>query len=188
MLKHALLTTWVLMDYARHATLNVTDALTLAQTVLIALQDSINADLFVLKLATPTNTLTNQAEPALPATLNVRLAQANNSVPLVPILKPFQSMVSVTIAHTLAIHADQPHQFAQPVSKDSILLDQPVSLLAQLEQFQSMESANATMDSFSPTNVLIAAQLDSEQSVANALSALLIALHAQDLKMHAQAA
>jgi hypothetical protein len=176
------------MDYAKHAILNVTDALTLAPTVLIAPQDTTNADLFVSKLVIPTNTLMIQPGLALLATLNVKLVQANNSVPLVPILKPFQSMVSVTIAHILAIHVDQLHPSAQLALRDSTLLDQLALLPAQQEQFQSTESANAIMDSFTLTNVFLAAQLDSEPLVVNALNALLTALDVQDLRTHAQVA
>lgn len=96
-------------------------ALILAPTVLIVLQDTTNAALFALKLATLINILTRQAEPASLAILNARPAPANNSVPLVPTLKQSQSMVFVTIAHILAIHADQLHPFAQPASVDSTL-------------------------------------------------------------------
>lgn len=175
------------MDFAKHATLNVMDALILAQTVSTVLQDTINADLSASKLAIPTNILMTQPELALHATPNVKPAQASNSVPLVPILKPFQSMVSATIVHILAIHADQLHPSAPPASRDSISLDQPALLPAQREQFQSMESVNATMDSFTLTNVFLAAQLVLEQSAVNVLNALLIALDAQALKIHAQA-
>ena len=176
------------MVYASNATLNVMDALILAPTVSIALQDITNVDLFVLRLAILTNILMKPARLASPAMLNAKHAQANNSAPLVPTLKQFQSMVSVTIVHILATHADQLHPFAQAVSVDSTLSDQPALLLVPKEPPQSMESANAQMDSFTPTNVLLPAQLDMEQSVDNVLNALLTALHAQDLYQHAQAA
>jgi hypothetical protein len=52
--------------------------------------------------------------------LSAKLAQVNNSVPLVLILKPFPSMVSVTIVHILATLADQDLQFVLPVFLDSI--------------------------------------------------------------------
>lgn len=61
-------------------------------------------------------------------------------------------------------------------------------LLAPEEPLQSTEFVNALTDSSSPTSVLHPAQLDMEQSVDNALNALPIALHAQDLNKHAQAA
>ena len=54
-------------------------------------------------------------------------------------------------------------------------------LLAPEEPLQSTEFVNAQMDSSSPTNALLPAQLDMEQSVDNALNALLTVLHAQDL-------
>jgi hypothetical protein len=61
-------------------------------------------------------------------------------------------------------------------------------LLAPEEPLQSTEFVNAQMDSSSPTNALLPAQLDMEQSVDNVLNALLTVLHAQDLNKHAQAA
>jgi hypothetical protein len=110
--KPALLITLGKKDYARNATLNVMGALILAPTVLIVLQDTTNAVRFASRLAILINILMRQAEPASLAILNARHAQANNSVLLVPTLKQSQSMVFVMIVHTLAIHADQPHQFA----------------------------------------------------------------------------
>jgi hypothetical protein len=88
--------------------------------------------------------------------------------------------VFVTIAHIPAIPADQPPQSAQLASLDSTLSDQPALLPAHLELTPSMEFANAPLDTSTPTNASLHAQLDTDQSADSALNALRTVLHAME--------
>lgn len=125
-------------------TQNVTDALDHAPIASTVLPDSINVVLFVLKHALPTNSLITMLVFVLLATLSAKLAAVFNSVPLAPILKLFQSMVSVTTAHILAIPATQVPPSVLPAWLDSTLSVLPVSLPAPLEPTQATESVSAT--------------------------------------------
>lgn len=125
-------------------TQNVTDALDHAPIASTVLPDSTNVVLFVSKHALPTNSLITMLVFVLPATLSAKLAAVFNSVPLAPILKLFQSMVSVTTAHILAIPATQVPPSVLPASLDSTLSVLPVSLPAPLEPTQATESVSAT--------------------------------------------
>lgn len=142
------------MDSASNATQNVKDALVLVPTVLNVLLDSSNADLPVAKFVLPTNLLTEAITDAFFVVENARPVQVNLSVPLAPTLKQFQSTESVTIAHTHAIPAEQPHLNAQLVLKDSVLSVLPVLLHAPLELSLRTESVSATLATSTPTNVL----------------------------------
>ena len=94
--------------------------------------------------------------------LSVKLARAKISAQLALTHKLFQSMEFVTTAPILVIPAELLLPSVLHVSRDSTLLDLPVLLPAQLELTPSMESVNVFLDLFSPTNVLLHAQLDSE--------------------------
>lgn len=128
--------------------------------------------------------------PLLPASAvipSARPAPASSSVPLVPILRPCPSMVSVTIAHTPATLVDQLPPFAPLVFLDSTSLDLPASLLAPLEPVPSTESANALEDSSSLTSVCPNVPLDSVPLEDSALSVLKTVLPAPELPLHAPA-
>ena len=120
--------------------------------------------------------------------LSAKLAQAKTSAQLALTHKLSQLMEFVTTALILVIPAELLLPFVLHALKDSTLLDLPVLLLAQLELTPSMESANVFLDLFTPTNVLLHAQLDSELLEDNALNALITVLAAQDhhlLVLHA---
>jgi hypothetical protein len=120
--------------------------------------------------------------------LSVKLARAKISAQLALTHKLFQLMEFVTTAPILVIPAELLLPSVLHVSRDSTLLDLPVLLPAQLELTPSMESVNVFLDLFSPTNVLLHAQLDSELLEDNALNALITVLAAQDhhlLVLHA---
>lgn len=125
-------------------TQNVTDALDHAPIASTVLPDTTNVELFVLKHAHPTNSLITMLASVSLATLSVKLAAVFNSVPLVPILKLFQLMVSVTTAHILAIPATQVPPSVLHVLLDSTLSVLPVLLPAPLEPTQAMESVSVT--------------------------------------------
>ncbi len=97
-------------------------------------------------------------------------------------------MEFVTTALILVILAEPLLPSAQLVLRDSTLSAQPALPLAPLELTPLTESANAFLDSFSPTNVLLHAQLDSDLLEDSALNALITVLAAQDLHLLAHLA
>lgn len=92
----------VFKESVNNATLNVMDVSILVLPVSTALLDSSNVDHHAVKYAHPINLLKVLSILASHAILNVEPVLPNNSVLLVPILKPSQSTEYVTIA---LIHA-----------------------------------------------------------------------------------
>lgn len=176
------------MVSASPATLNAMAALVPALTASTALLDTTNADLSVLRPATPINSLITPPAHASPAMPSAKLAQASNSVPLAPILKPSLSTVSAMIAHTHATLVAQLLPFAPPVSLDSTLLDLPVLLPAPLEPAPSTEFASALPAISTPTSAFLHAPLDTDPLEDSALNVLPTALLAQELPLPAPAA
>jgi hypothetical protein len=129
------------------------DVLIIVIIVLIALLDTSNAEHNALKLVIPINSLIQPPEHASPAAQLAKLALLNNSVLLALILKPFQLMEYVMTAHIHATLVDQDLQSAYHVLVDSVWLDLPALLLAQLELHQSTEFVNAKLVPFTLDNV-----------------------------------
>eukprot|EP00178_Gracilaria_changii_P015995 TRINITY_DN4503_c0_g1_i1.p2 TRINITY_DN4503_c0_g1~~TRINITY_DN4503_c0_g1_i1.p2 ORF type:complete len:257 (+),score=29.37 TRINITY_DN4503_c0_g1_i1:2781-3551(+) len=165
---NVLLITLLLMENVKLVILNVMDAESLVLNVLNVLLDIISWVLHVLKLAILTCLLIMPLTFVSLAMKNVKLAQVSPSVPLVPILKLYPSMVFVTIVPILAILAPQLLQVAPHVLMDSISLELLVLLLVPLEPSQETEFVFAEVELFSEILVLLHAQLDMEILVVNA--------------------
>ena len=142
-------------ESAKLATMNATDVLMSATSVLTALLDSTDADRSVKILVSPTNSLIQSAELVLLAILTARLVRVRLSAQLAKILKLFLLMEFVTIVLILAEHAELVLQNADHVSKDSIWLELLVLLLVLEDHSLSMEFVSALLDSSLPTNVLL---------------------------------
>ena len=135
---------------------------------------------------TPTCLLTTQLTSVFSAQVNARPAAVLLSVPLVPTLRLFQSMESVTIAHILATHAHHPPQPAHHASQDSTSLEPPVSLPAQLVLTPRTESVFVRPEFSSATNALLSAQFNTETSEVSAKNVTITVPHVMELNHLAQ--
>lgn len=165
-------TTLVLTDFARLVTLSVKDVSTDVTTVSPVLLDTTSWARPVSRLATPTCLLTTLPTFVSSAETNVNLAAASPSAPNVPILRPSQSTVSATIAHTLATHALPRHPPVPLVLLDSTSSEPPALLPAQPTPTLKMVSVSADLESSSATSVCQAALLNTVTLPASARSVM----------------
>lgn len=107
-------------EFVNNAILNVMDVSTTVPLALIVLLDSSNVDHHVVKHAHQINLSKVLLILVYLVILNVKLAQLNNFVLLVLILKQYQSMVYVMIVHIHAKLVEQHHQFVLHAFKDSV--------------------------------------------------------------------